>query len=101
MNLDNLNKWLTLIANIGVMAGIIFLAVELNQNAVGQRVSAKQEMTRQFSDYVDMLILNPELQAINVKGFTGDEMNPAEVAQWDLLLQKATWYYVNHGNPYI
>ncbi len=31
MNLDNLNKWLTLTANIGVIAGIAFLAVEIGQ----------------------------------------------------------------------
>ena len=32
MNSDNLNKWLTLIANLAVVAGIIFLIVEINQN---------------------------------------------------------------------
>ena len=32
MNTDNLNRWLTLCANIGVVIGIIFLALELQQN---------------------------------------------------------------------
>jgi hypothetical protein len=32
MNTDNLNRWLTLGANIGVLIGIIFLALELQQN---------------------------------------------------------------------
>ena len=32
MNLDSANGWLTLIANIGVIAGIVFLALELRQN---------------------------------------------------------------------
>ena len=32
MKLSTLNEWLTLGANIGVLAGIIFLAVELQQN---------------------------------------------------------------------
>ena len=32
MNLDNLNKWLTLLANFGVVAGLILLAVEVRQN---------------------------------------------------------------------
>ena len=32
MNLDNLNKWLTLVANLGVLAGIFFLAYEIRQN---------------------------------------------------------------------
>ena len=32
MNLDNLNKWIALLANIGVVAGIVFLALEINQS---------------------------------------------------------------------
>ena len=32
MDSDRLNKWLTLAANIGVIAGIVFLALELRQN---------------------------------------------------------------------
>ena len=33
MNADKVNKWLTLAANIAVIAGIVFLALELNQNS--------------------------------------------------------------------
>lgn len=32
MNMDNLIKWLTILANAGVLAGIIFLTLELRQN---------------------------------------------------------------------
>ena len=32
MKLDNVNKWLTLVANFGVVAWIIFLAIEVRQN---------------------------------------------------------------------
>mgnify|MGYP000153020524 CR=1 FL=1 len=32
MNMDKLKKWLMLAANLGVIAGIILLAVELQQN---------------------------------------------------------------------
>ena len=32
MNSESLNRWLTLGANLGVIAGIIFLAIELRQN---------------------------------------------------------------------
>ena len=30
--MDKLNQWLTLVANLGVVAGIIFLAYEIQQN---------------------------------------------------------------------
>jgi hypothetical protein len=32
MSLENLNKWLSLTANLGVVAGIFLLAVEIRQN---------------------------------------------------------------------
>ena len=32
MELDKLNKWLTLLANVGVLLGIMFLAYEIRQN---------------------------------------------------------------------
>lgn len=32
MSMDSINKWLTLAANLGVIAGILLLAIELNQN---------------------------------------------------------------------
>ena len=32
MNLSRLNNWLTLVANLGVLAGIFFLIIEINQN---------------------------------------------------------------------
>lgn len=43
MNLDSLNKWLTLAANIGVIAGIIFLGLELNQNTTAVQSASRQE----------------------------------------------------------
>jgi hypothetical protein len=32
MKLSAINEWLTFTANIGVLAGIIFLAIEIQQN---------------------------------------------------------------------
>ncbi len=32
MNIERLNTWLTLIANVGVLAGIVFLALEIQQS---------------------------------------------------------------------
>ena len=32
MDTDKANKWLSLVANLGVLAGLVFVAIELNQN---------------------------------------------------------------------
>ena len=44
MNSHKLNRWLTLAANIGVIAGIILLAVELQQN--NELLAAQQRFNR-------------------------------------------------------
>ena len=57
MNADNVNKWLTLSANIGVVIGLILLLVELDQNSdlvraqgrIGPQLAAfrpKRELTK-------------------------------------------------------
>jgi hypothetical protein len=41
--MDKLNQWLTLLANVGVLVGIIFLAIEIQQN------THSLEMNRQIA----------------------------------------------------
>lgn len=36
MDAERANQWLTLVANIGVVAGIVFLAIEIRQNTESQ-----------------------------------------------------------------
>jgi hypothetical protein len=38
MNLDQVNKWLTLVANLGVVAGIVLVAVQLHLNTEAIRL---------------------------------------------------------------
>jgi hypothetical protein len=72
MNLDNFNKWLTLTANVGVLAGIVFLAVEIQQSRQATvaatyqaRQSEIQESDQNFalSDY-----LPPIYEKLNSEG---------------------------------
>ena len=45
MKMEGLNTWLTLIANVGVLAGIVFLAVELQQNTSMMRAQTRDSIT--------------------------------------------------------
>ena len=45
MNADNVNKWLTLSANIGVVIGLILLVVEIGQNTEMMRAQINQSRT--------------------------------------------------------
>ena len=45
MNADNVNKWLTLSANIGVVIGLVLLVIEIGQNTEMMRAQINQSRT--------------------------------------------------------
>lgn len=61
MKLSKLNEWLTLGANLGVLAGIIFLAVELQQNTQMMKSQTRDAMTQKTIDWRYTLASNREL----------------------------------------
>lgn len=63
MNLEKLNQWLTLAANLGVLIGLVFLIVELNQS---NRIAVYSAESTRRSQYLGMntsRIENPEIIA--------------------------------------
>ncbi len=61
MNLDKLNQWLSLTANLGVIVGIAFLAIELNQASRIAMGSAEAEFSYRNVDFTAAVIENPQL----------------------------------------
>ena len=61
MDVDKLNRWLTLVANLGVIVGIIFLIVEIRQNTTISRSQTRSQQTmsvltlHQFESNPDLL----------------------------------------------
>lgn len=55
MKLAGTDKWLNLIANIGVLVGIFFLAYEIQQNTVATQLEVASSFQSSFSE-VEMLI---------------------------------------------
>jgi hypothetical protein len=78
VNLDTINRWLTLAANIGVMAGIIFLAVELQQNTVATQLTAVGSSQGRFSEIELFIAGNPEFSELLDKGRTGADISEPE-----------------------
>jgi len=78
VNLDSTNRWLTLVTNIGVMAGIIFLAVELQQNTVATQLSAAGSFQDRFSAVELFIAGNPEFSELLDKGRAGADVSRPE-----------------------
>jgi hypothetical protein len=64
MNLEKLNHWLTLLANIGVLAGIVFLAIEINQNTNIMKAQTRGSVTDSI-----LTLLQMERNPIVVSGY--------------------------------
>jgi len=76
-----LGQTMTILANVGVIVGIIFLAVELSQNnellASQARLAQNERLTDTFND----MIQSPEFAETMAKASSGDELSPREAVQ--------------------
>jgi hypothetical protein len=75
LDLDKLNKWLTLIANVAILGGLVFVALEIQQNTNAVRSAAVQEATNIAREHPLMYVQNPEI-------------NRLEMADYDLLSEE-------------
>ena len=59
--MDRGNQWLTLIANLGVIAGLIFLGFEIRQNTNIAKASAYRDNIQDIAAWRELTITDPEL----------------------------------------
>ena len=78
MKLSELNDWLTLAANIGVVGGIIFLAIEINQNNALLRSETRQSLV---ANDVSSLTLNIANAGVFAKLAGKESLSPEEQLQ--------------------
>ena len=64
MKSDELNKWLTLGANLGVFVGLVFVAWEINQTQKQLEITALADTTDNFIQAMEMLAQDEELARI-------------------------------------
>lgn len=63
MKIDKLNQWLSLLANVGVLVGLVFLIAELNQANRIAVYTAESTRSAQFIGLNTSRIENPEIIA--------------------------------------
>ena len=78
MNTNIVNRWLTLGANVGVLIGIFFLAVELRQNNELLQSAAGVTYVEMRRDGLISLFQNDELLKSMVKAREGGDLNQLE-----------------------
>jgi hypothetical protein len=82
MNTDNLNRWLTLSANLAVLASIVFLALEIQQNTEMTRAQITQSRAETSIALAEMLFNSEHIPPILEKARNGEELNYQEYVRY-------------------
>ena len=81
MEFDRLNRWVTLLANIGVVAGIFFLAVETRQSNLATRIAARDSASQGHIDYMSFAVVPSILAVARIKMSRGEGLTDLESDQ--------------------
>ena len=102
--MDNLNKWLTLLANVGVILGIVFLAFEIRLNTNMLQSQTLNSLTEYQLDFYALMSSDPVIAEIHQRGIAGEleagstemgmfiYMSTANLRRW-----ANEWYQYNQG----
>jgi len=78
VTLDNLSRWLSLLANIGVLLGIVFLVIEIDQNSLETKLQTETSFLSSFTDVELSTASNPELIEALLKSQKGAPLDEAD-----------------------
>ena len=100
MSLDQLNKWLSLAANIGIIASIVFLAAQVNQNSQMMEVQA---LTTNAAAHVqsDLAMVGDNPVGALMKAFTvHDQISDEELGIVSAWFSANSWQFRNSFDLY-
>ena len=86
MNIDSLNKWLTLGANLGVLIGIFVVVVEISQNTRTQKLSSVQAVLGMSAEINISTASNPAFIDAVIAMNNQEELTPAQISVIDSTL---------------
>ena len=82
MKAQDINQWLTLAANFGVLIGIILLIVELHQNSTMMRAQTRYEVSQGIVDLLSLSANNEQLASLLRRADSGEPLTPDESLQF-------------------
>ena len=88
METERLNHWMSVLANIAVLGGVIFLALEIQQNTNAIRATAIQESVNVARQQILLFVTDPDVNRLNTADF--DQLNE-EDRQRVFWLRRSFW----------
>jgi hypothetical protein len=88
MNKIDIGQLIAILANLGVISGIAFLAIEIRDGNTQARIAATQEVIAQRSAWRELIAGDASLSDIYARGLLDFEsLDPVERQQFSLLMQ--------------
>jgi len=95
MKTDQLHRWMTLGANVGVLIGLILLVAELSQNAAMMRAQTRNELSVGIVDLFARVAENPQLASLRRRADAGEDLSPDEAYQYEIITRAFFRYWEN------
>jgi hypothetical protein len=94
MNWDAIGAVAESIAALGVIASLLYLASQVRASTLAAAVTAKLESTGLLNKFIDLLIENPELSDIHMRGIMNlDSLSREEYLRFSNMSLKAFWFF--------
>jgi len=88
MNIDKLNPWLSLCANVGVVIGIIFLAMEVRHASNATELQTIETVTDGWMQMNLAVVSDPQVARAWIVGhYDPDQLSTVEAAQYAMHLR--------------
>jgi hypothetical protein len=78
----DLGQTIQIVANVGVLAGLVFLAVEVTQNQSSIDEDAQLNTLESFNEFRNFIAQSEQLSEIWLVGQAGDELTPTEALRF-------------------
>jgi hypothetical protein len=95
LNVERLNQSLTLLANLGVIAGIVFLVLELQQNTEMMRAQSRADMSRDVGNLLSLHVNDPAYIDAMTRGMRGEALTEVEASQFRRTYNAMIWHWNN------
>ncbi len=83
-----------ILANVGVIAGIVFLAIEIRTSTETNRIAIQQNLSGNWLLINSQIASDADLAALIEKAFSGEELQPVEARQFGAYVRE----YVTQSN---
>lgn len=100
MRTEQLNSWLTLAANLAVLAGIIFLAIEISQNTDMMRTQMNQSRAELAMNEAESMYNSDYIPALLTKIRQGGEVSAEERERYGHLFRALNRNWDNQLRQY-